>query len=814
MRPPETAPRLTAWLLAAALLAAAGEARAATGRLSGTVRQPDGSALAGVTVVLDELPAAQLTDAAGAFAFRRVPPGTYTLTLTLGASTFTETGHSVAAGGASQVEIVVDWQVGFADRITVTSAARRAQRIVEAPAAVSLVQEAEIERRSAAGQLPRLLEHTPGVELGQSGLYDFKLNVRGFNTSLGRRVLTLIDGRDPSLPALGVQEWAAISFPLDDLAGIELVRGPGSALYGADAFNGVLNMTTRAPRDSRGGRLRLAAGELDTKKADLRAAAALGGEWYLKALASRTESADFSRSRDVSVEYSVPCAAPGDADCLLLEAVPLVLDTNRLWGGSLRLDKYFADGRVLALEAGSSHLEGPVIGAGIGRTQMTGVERPWGRLNLNSRHWNVLAYLTARDADDQVLLGTGSTTFLDEQRLSLEVQLNSGFAGGKGFAVGGASWMEESIDTADRQGVQTLSFSELEGDFQALFGQLDFDVTARLKGVLAARWDDSSLHAARFSPRAALVFAPAPSHSLRLAYSEAFQTPNYGELFQAVPIAPPVPLAPFEAICALGGTACGFDAVPVLAVGNEDLEVEEIESLELGYSGVLADRIFLTVDLYDNRLKSFITDLISFHNPTLGGPIHDGFPPYRPPAGLPGPLAALLLGALEAALPPELLAILSNAPDGSAIFTALSFTNFARVGARGLELGVDADLGRGWTLDAGYAYFDFDIDRQLPDDPVLPNNPRHKLHLAISHVGERLDAALGYRYSQGFDWSSGLYQGHVPSYSSVDLTANLRLGEAWRAGIEVSNLLADKHIEVFGGDILRRRGLAHVSWSW
>ena len=72
--------------------------------------------------------------------------------------------------------------------------------------------------------------------------------MRGFNDPFNRRVLTLVDGRDVSMPSLGTQEWAAIGFPLDDLESAELIRGPGSALYGTDAFNGVLDLITRAPQ--------------------------------------------------------------------------------------------------------------------------------------------------------------------------------------------------------------------------------------------------------------------------------------------------------------------------------------------------------------------------------------------------------------------------------------------------------------------------------------------------------------------------------------------------------------------------------------
>ena len=65
------------------------------------------------------------------------------------------------------------------------------------------------------------------MEVAQSGLYDFNLNSRGFNTFYNRRILTRIDGRDPSPPhLLGYVDWAALSLPLDDIDQLEFVRGP------------------------------------------------------------------------------------------------------------------------------------------------------------------------------------------------------------------------------------------------------------------------------------------------------------------------------------------------------------------------------------------------------------------------------------------------------------------------------------------------------------------------------------------------------------------------------------------------------------
>ena len=202
-----------------------------TGRIEGRVVRDDGSGVGGVSVVLNELSFTDITEASGTFHFSSVPTGSYTITFTLGETARTLIGVTVAAGATTQIEEPANWTDGFAETLTVQAASRRIERIVEAPAAVTSVPEAEIEGKASTGQLPKLLEFAPGVEVTQSGLYDYNVNTRGFNSSLNRRVATLVDGRDPSIPFLGSQEWAAISFPLDDIATLELYEAECRALW-------------------------------------------------------------------------------------------------------------------------------------------------------------------------------------------------------------------------------------------------------------------------------------------------------------------------------------------------------------------------------------------------------------------------------------------------------------------------------------------------------------------------------------------------------------------------------------------------------
>jgi iron complex outermembrane receptor protein len=801
------------------LLVAAPALAQGSGRVEGRVVTLGGRGLGGVTVALagDGVDRVTLTDGNGNFTFSGVPAGDYTLSYTLvDRSTTGEV--AVASGATAEVSEEVDWDTSFADSITVYSASRQTERITEAPAAITVIPQEQIERESTSGQVPKLLEFTPGAEVTQSGLYDFNFNTRGFNSSLNRRILTLIDGRDPSVPFLGSQEWAAVSFPLDDLASLELVRGPGSALYGADAFNGVLNMVTKAPRYSQGGKVQLTGGDLDTLRGDVRVAGQMGGSTYFKLTGGYMESEDFAVSRNPASggpEY-LPCAPGQTVGCLTPEPVPLAVTEDKLTFGGARLDQYFGGGgAVLTLEGGTASIEGPVAQTGIGRVQLLDVERPWWRANFNTEHWNFLAYWNSRDAQDQLALRSGATLVLDSENLAFEAQGNWTSASDRFRLVGGASYKEEDIDSANDQGFQTLMFAPRSEDFTGVFGQLEIDLTDSLKAVLAARWDDSSLHDSQVSPRGSLVWAVTPQHSFRLTYAEAFQTPNYSEFFLRAPVALPLNLGPIEAALApfLGGVPLGFSNVQVLAVGNPFLEPEEITSYEAGYTGIFGQRTYMTADYYRNDIENFITDLITRIQPALGGNINPAFGPYAPPAVLPGPVQAIIIQTLQNVLGPNFF-VLSNGPDGAPILVPVSYVNFGEVETQGLELGLHHHFTEALSLQVNYSWFDFEVQQELAADPVIPNAPEHQYNLALAYVEDTFDFSVGYRWVDDFQWNAGVFRGPVPSYDVVSLTANYHFTANWGVGIDVSNALDEEHWQAFGGDILQRRALAHVNFSW
>lgn len=788
-----------------------------TGRITGKIARGDGSGLGGVTVVVNEISVADITDSGGTFAFARVPVGTYSVTFILGENADTESGVVVAAGATATVNKQVDWEIGFVETLTVTSASLQRERIVEAPAAVVVVEEQEIERKAAFAQIPKLVEFTPSAQVTQSGLYDYNVNTRGFNSSLNRRVATLIDGRNPAVPFLGAQEWAGVSFPMDDIASVELLRGPSAALYGANASSGVLNLTTKAPRQSPGGRVRFTGGEIDTVNLDFRWAGDLGNDWYLKAVAGLRNSGDYTVSRTFdptnplgSVEYSVPCLVTGQTDCLPLESVPLDPENDdEIYFGGVRADKYLSNGNFFTVEGGISDITGPVFQTGLGRVQIQDAQRPWARFNYTAPRWNFLAYYTGRDAPKQLNLRPGSNIALDSYNLTFEGQTNWMLAEDRVRLVVGAAYGHESIDSADPDTArQTAIFEPVTADRGAIFGQADWSVTDKVKVIVAGRFDDSTLYDAQFSPKAALVYSVDDNNTLRFTLNRAFQVPNYSEFFLQADVAAPQDLSQLEGFCAPFGVDCGFTRpTRVLALGNEDLAVEEITTWEIGYSGILQRKAFLTIDYYNSDANDFITDLL----PQVGTPLgrtNPSFGPWEPPEPLPPPIIA----GIRAAVP-----LLSNNLDGSNILAALSYSNFGQVDTQGIDIGLNYYFLDPWRLAFSYSWFDFNPQENVPPgfDPLLePNSPEHSFQMGLAYTADRWDADFAVRWVDDFRWSVGIFQGDVKSYATVDVNANYSIVEQWTVGVNISNLFNDKHHESFGGDIIRRRALGYVAFDW
>jgi|JI10StandDraft_1071094.scaffolds.fasta_scaffold00692_30 iron complex outermembrane receptor protein len=143
--------------------------------------------------------------------------------------------------------------------LEITTASRKPQSISQAAAAVHVITAEDI-RRSPARTLPDLLRTVPGLQVASITSSTWAISARGLNGRSANKLLVLIDGRSVYSPLFSGVNWDAQDTALEDIERIEVVRGPGGTLWGANAFHGVINIITRSAASSQGTQLSLSAG--------------------------------------------------------------------------------------------------------------------------------------------------------------------------------------------------------------------------------------------------------------------------------------------------------------------------------------------------------------------------------------------------------------------------------------------------------------------------------------------------------------------------------------------------------------------------
>jgi iron complex outermembrane receptor protein len=146
--------------------------------------------------------------------------------------------------------------------IEVTSVSKKEQNISKAASAVFVITSEDISR-SGANNIPDLLRMVPGVEVAQINSSQWAISVRGFNGQYSNKLLVLVDGRTVYSPMFSGVFWDAQDVLLEDIDRIEVIRGPGATVWGANAVNGVINIITKKASDSQGGLVTAGAGSYE-----------------------------------------------------------------------------------------------------------------------------------------------------------------------------------------------------------------------------------------------------------------------------------------------------------------------------------------------------------------------------------------------------------------------------------------------------------------------------------------------------------------------------------------------------------------------
>jgi len=153
--------------------------------------------------------------------------------------------------------------------VEVTSVSKEPEEIWNTPAAIYVLTGDDI-RRSGATTIPDALRLVPGVEVAQIDSDHWAVGIRGFGSEFSKSVLVLIDGRSVYSPLFSGVYWNVQNVMLEDVDRIEVIRGPGGTIWGANAVNGVINIITKTAKDTHGGVASLAGGEVDQGRASFR----------------------------------------------------------------------------------------------------------------------------------------------------------------------------------------------------------------------------------------------------------------------------------------------------------------------------------------------------------------------------------------------------------------------------------------------------------------------------------------------------------------------------------------------------------------
>lgn len=189
---------------------------------------------------------------------------------------------TVCAQDPKKVPDVTNMTMEDLMNMQVTSVSKRAQKVADAPAAIFVITQDDIQR-SGARNIPELLEMVPGLEVARIDENKWAIGSRGFNGRFDDKLLVLIDGRSVYTPLFSGVYWDVQDVMLEDVDRIEVIRGPGATLWGANAVDGVINIITKKAKDTQSALVKAGGGDEEITADGVRYGGQVGDKGYYRA---------------------------------------------------------------------------------------------------------------------------------------------------------------------------------------------------------------------------------------------------------------------------------------------------------------------------------------------------------------------------------------------------------------------------------------------------------------------------------------------------------------------------------------------------
>ncbi len=756
-------------------------AQAQAGSLAGIVTDSTGALLPGAQVGVVGTRFASTSGTDGRYRLVGVPVGTYDVRVQrIGSAVRSFPGVVIRAGEETRLDIVLGTsalQIGG----YVVSASRRVEKITEAPATVTRITADQI-RSTVGNSFTAALKDVKGVDFFQTGIAAAGINARGFNSAFNNRMLQMEDNRIAVLPENGLPVGVFTTIPKVDIAGIEVLVGPGAALYGPDASNGVVTLLSKDPKQYPGTILEMSVGgnslsSFGDEAPGIVSYRNLQGRHAGVVLDGRLGYKITGEIIDAYDWQNTNVYAPAVAGGAPSPEIGIDWNTDYLRGGGA-LVWYFDGGARLEYQGGASKSNGVGI-TSVGRNQLS----DWGYWNqqvrftsdqffaqvyatrslsgqtfaLNGYSTNRLSPRFAGQTDDSVRLASSFPA--DGRLMAAEAQHN--FTLPSLFntrVVYGAQLRRDQVSSKRVWLEDALTDEDITLQQVGVYAQTETPLNEHAKLVLGARYDSPEFYENQFSPKAALLVSPSDNSTFRLTYNRAFKSPTILQTSFFY--------RDFQPFIGVFGNRDGFeirnaagDVVRTLAAVEPELN----NTFELGYKGVLKDRLFLEVAGWVARYESFLSPLQVVANP-FGG--------------------ANATFAYNARTGTKY----TNAAGVDQI--ALTYFNLGKATLSGIDAGWRYVISPSVSTSGTVSFLQLDSIIRAPGEPAEAtalNSPGSKFTVGMESTALPFSSFGGFtlRFVKDYQFLSGVHNGRIPGLLGLDFNLGYRI-PSQRAQINLS----------------------------
>ncbi len=797
---------------------------AQTGNVSGKVSDENGNPLPGANVVVDGTTMGAAAGSDGSFLVKNVPVGSYTLTVSV--IGFAPKSESVVVSeDGTTINFSLVQSILPSDEIVV-SASKRAEKIVDAPVTIAVINEAKI-RRSTGFNVGALMKEVKGADIYQAGIQGIGVNARGFMSAYSYRFMMMGDGMNAMLPGAGLSSGGMWPVAKEDLERVEVIMGPSSALYGPNAHNGMMNVISKHPRRYPGGSVVIGAGQNSILSTRFRYAGTSGPLAY-KVNFERIAGTDWTTNKEYWADLNGNKAIDSGETIVVGHEEDSKIEDQRL--------------NAAVYYELSSDLE---LAAGYGQGKQTG----WGTTNLGAnvlQNWIVnntwaqvshprifarfykttntagnthsvpnrsimeLSGMSRQDAIDKIKYTDDSGLIGAEAQGNVSLgsmNLIAGFDYMKFEPISGRSYLDD-------KGTDPVTGQE-EGEAIVLtqtgfYGQAQIDLPAAISLTGAIRFDNHDNYGKNTSPRFGLVWKGLGFGNIRVTWNRAFQAPA---ILQQMLYLPYGTVGPFGLILRGGGR--GFTYADGTKI--DPLKVETNETLEFGFKGTPAKGLYLDVNYFQSTYKDFISPL-----QFIADPLGLGL------AGTPGtPLIITHMG--DVALDPEYI---------------MTYKNFGEVKISGFDLGVKYALSSNLGVFINFSKADYsDLKSKKEDEATAAqyaslhiNSPETKWAAGVDlkNLGlQGFGVSVSARHVDEFDFISGshrataegkgtsitgnpyfLDEGPLGGYTLIDLAISYELSKKLMVNLSVDNVTDTEARQMVGSPATRRLAVAEVRYAF